>query len=120
MTRNPLYLIVRTVLLVAIFSVLGYVVLRSMPGDPLAMMLENNPDFTYEDYMRLRSAYGLDSPGAVAYFSWVSQNVQGNYGYSTQYKIPIGSLLMPRLINTLILLVVTTGFSLFGVLLAGL
>src|SRR5947199_6287527 len=91
--------------LLVLVSVLVFSLLTSMPGDPLDRMLEDNPDFTYEDYVRLRAIYGLDDPFYVAYFKWASQVVQGNLGYSRQYKIPVQNLVLPRLMNTMILTV---------------
>lgn len=89
--------------LLILVSILAFALLKSMPGDPLDRMLEDNPDFTYEDYVRLRAIYGLDDPFYVAYFKWATQVVQGNLGYSRQYKIPVQNLVLPRLQNTLTL-----------------
>src|SRR5436190_23721528 len=89
--------------LLVLVSVLVFSLLTSMPGDPLDRMLEDNPDFTYEDYMRLRAIYGLDDPIYIRYFKWSSQVLQGQLGYSRQYKIPVQNLVLPRLQNTMIL-----------------
>ncbi|MSQ24640.1 MAG: ABC transporter permease [Chloroflexi bacterium] len=89
--------------LLIMISVVAFGLLKSMPGDPLDRMLEDNPDFTYEDYVRLRAIYGLDDPFYVAYFKWASQAVTGNLGYSRQYKVPVLKLILPRLQNTLVL-----------------
>lgn len=119
MVTNPLYVIARTVALAVLFSVLGYVLLRAMPGEPLDRMLEDNPDFTFEDYMRLRGAYGLDDAPPVAYLKWIAQNAQGQWGYSRQYKIPVANLVLPRLQNTLILVFWTVVCGLAGALILG-
>jgi peptide/nickel transport system permease protein len=95
--------VVQMIPILVLVSVLVFALLTSMPGDPLDQMLENNPDFTYEDYMRLRALYGLDDPVYVRYFKWASQVAQGQLGYSRQYKIPVQNLVGPRLMNTLIL-----------------
>jgi len=89
--------------ILVLISVLVFALLTSMPGDPLDRMLEDNPDFTFEDYQRLRAIYGLDDPIYIRYFKWASQVVQGQLGYSRQYKIPVQNLVLPRLQNTLIL-----------------
>jgi peptide/nickel transport system permease protein len=89
--------------ILVLLSVIVFALLTSMPGDPLDRMLEDNPDFTFEDYMRLRAIYGLDDPVYVRYFKWSGQVLQGNLGYSRQYKIPVQNLVLPRLQNTLIL-----------------
>ena len=103
MTKYVLHRVFQMIPLLVLVSVLVFALLTSMPGDPLDRMLEDNPDFTYEDYMRLRAIYGLDDPVYVRYFKWAGQVVQGNLGYSRQYKIPVQNLVLPRLNNTLIL-----------------
>jgi peptide/nickel transport system permease protein len=110
---------VQQIPLLVLISVLAYALLRSMPGDPLDRMLEDNPDFTFEDYMRLRGIYGLDDPFYVAYFKWASQVVQGNFGYSRQYKIPVWNLVGPRLQNTLIMQVLALMLALSAALALG-
>jgi len=102
-TKYLIHRLVQMVPILVLISILVFTLLTSMPGDPLDRMLEDNPDFTYEDYMRLRAIYGLDDPVYVRYFKWASQVVQGNLGYSRQYKIPVEKLVAPRLQNTLIL-----------------
>ena len=103
MTKYIVHRVFQMIPLVVLISVLVFGLLTSMPGDPLDRMLEDNPDFTFEDYMRLRSIYGLDDPIYVRYFKWSGQVIQGNLGYSRQYKIPVQNLVLPRLQNTLIL-----------------
>jgi peptide/nickel transport system permease protein len=111
--------IVAMVPILVLVSVLVFSLLSSMPGDPLDRMLQDNPDFTYEDYMRLRGLYGLDDPIYVRYFKWASQMVQGNLGYSRQYKIPVQNLIGPRLQNTLILSITSLILALSLALLIG-
>ncbi len=103
MTKYILHRVFQMIPLIVLISVLVFALLTSMPGDPLDRMLEDNPDFTFEDYMRLRAIYGLDDPVYVRYFKWSGQVIQGNLGYSRQYKIPVQNLVLPRLQNTLIL-----------------
>src|SRR5436309_2498340 len=103
MFKYIIHRMVQMVPLLILVSVLVFSLLSSMPGDPLDQMLENNPDFTYEDYMRLRALYGLDDPIYIRYFKWASQVAQGQLGYSRQYKILVQNLVGPRLMNTLIL-----------------
>lgn len=106
MGKYFLHRIVQQIPILVLISIMGFALLKSMPGDPLDQMLENNPDFTYEDYLRLRSIYGLDDPFHVAYFKWSSQIIQGNFGYSRQYKIPVWKLVGPRMQNTLTMQVI--------------
>jgi len=102
-TKYIIHRVVQMIPILVLISVLVFGLLTSMPGDPLDRMLEDNPDFTFEDYQRLRAIYGLDDPIYIRYFKWASQVVQGQLGYSRQYKIPVQNLVLPRLQNTLIL-----------------
>jgi len=102
-TKYILHRVFQMIPILVLISVLVFALLTSMPGDPLDRMLEDNPDFTFEDYMRLRAIYGLDDPVYIRYFKWAGQVVQGKLGYSRQYKIPVQNLVLPRLQNTLIL-----------------
>ena len=119
MTKYIIHRLVQMVPILVLISILVFSLLTSMPGDPLDRMLEDNPDFTYEDYMRLRQIYGLDDPVYIRYFKWASQVVQGNLGYSRQYKIPVQNLVLPRLQNTLILSISALIFALTFALLLG-
>lgn len=67
------------------------------PGDPVQVMLglHANPD-TIE---RLRHEYGFDQPFYVQYFNYVTNALQGNFGYSlVKYRDqPVGMLIAERL-----------------------
>ncbi len=119
MGKYALNRIMQMIPLLILVSVLAFSLLKSMPGDPLDRMLEDNPDFTYEDYMRLRAIYGLDDPFYIAYFKWASQIVQGRLGYSRQYKIPVQNLVLPRLQNTMVLTVTAFVFAITAALALG-
>ncbi|MBM2811700.1 MAG: hypothetical protein HW416_2459, partial [Chloroflexi bacterium] len=103
MTKYVIHRVAQMIPILVMVSMLAFALLINMPGDPLDRMLEDNPDFTFEDYMRLRQIYGLDDPFYIRYFKWAGQVVQGKLGYSRQYKIPVQNLVLPRLNNTLIL-----------------
>jgi peptide/nickel transport system permease protein len=119
MGKHALHRILQMIPLLVLVSILAFALLKSMPGDPLDRMLEDNPDFTYEDYVRLRAIYGLDDPFYVAYFKWATQVVQGNLGYSRQYKIPVQNLVLPRLQNTMTLTLTAFVFAITAALTLG-
>ncbi len=119
MFKYIIHRVVQMIPIIVLISVLVFTLLTSMPGDPLDRMLEDNPDFTYEDYMRLRSIYGLDDPVYIRYFKWASQVIQGQLGYSRQYKIPVQNLVLPRLQNTLILSISALALALVVALILG-
>ncbi len=85
-------------------SFLIYALIGLMPGDPIDMMLAADPDVTSEDLARLRELYGLDQPIIQRYAAWLGAAFQGEFGYSRLYSQPAVDVLIPRLINTLLLM----------------
>jgi peptide/nickel transport system permease protein len=80
-------------------SVLVFVVIRVLPGDPALVMMgtEGSP----EAVARLREAMGLNRPIAVQYADWLARAVRGDLGVSIQYDVPVGRLVASRLPVTL-------------------
>jgi len=80
-------------------SVLVFVVIRILPGDPAAVIMgtEGSPEAT----ARLRASMGLDRPLAVQYVDWLARAVRGDLGMSIQYDVPVGRLIVTRLPVTL-------------------
>ncbi|HTR84027.1 MAG TPA: ABC transporter permease [Reyranella sp.] len=101
MTR---YLASRTVqiaLTLAIMSLVVYLLIGLMPGDPIEMMISGNPRMTAEDAKNLRALYGIDKPLLERYLAWAHQALQGNFGFSRSFHRPVMTVLWPRLLNTL-------------------
>ena len=67
------------------------------PGDPVQVMLGLHA--TPATVERLRHEYGLDQPFYVQYFNYVTNALQGNFGYSlVKYRDqPVGPLIAERL-----------------------
>ena len=88
-------------------SLLVFVVVRVLPGDPALVMLgiEASP----EAVARLRESLGLNRPIPVQYAAWVGQAVVGDLGRSIQYDVPVGSLILSRLQVTLPLTLLAAG-----------
>jgi peptide/nickel transport system permease protein len=91
-----------------VVSLVVFVVIRVIPGDPAAIMLgtEAGP----EAAAALRKAMGLDRPLAVQYVEWVRRAVTGDLGRSIQYDVPVGGLVLSRLTVTLPLTVLAALF----------
>jgi peptide/nickel transport system permease protein len=89
-------------------SVLIFVVIRVLPGDPaqLIMGTEGSP----EAVARLREALGLNRPLAVQYVEWLGRALRGDLGVSIQYDIPVGWLILSRLPVTLPLMALAAAF----------
>lgn len=66
-----------------------------LTGDPTLLMLPENA--TEEDLAHLRRALGLDRPLTVQYWRFLSNAVQGDFGYSIKGRVPVGELIKERL-----------------------
>jgi peptide/nickel transport system permease protein len=91
-------------LLMAVPTLLGvavvvFVLLRVVPGDPIAMMIP--PGAHEEDIARLRVLYGLDRPITVQLAHWLGDLAQGRLGNSISLRQPVGELIAGRLPATL-------------------
>ena len=90
-------------LLQAVLTVFGVLTvaffLVRLSGDPLALMLPEVA--TAEDIEELRAALGLDRPLWVQYTIFLTNAVQGDFGYSLRLQVPALSLVLERLPATL-------------------
>ncbi len=86
------------VLLVMSFVIYGLIGL--MPGDPIDLMIQADPNLTSADAERLRALHGLDRPIHERYLAWLEKAVDGDLGYSRQFAAPVLDILLPRLANT--------------------
>ncbi|MDP1963207.1 MAG: ABC transporter permease [Reyranella sp.] len=102
---------VQTVLTLAIMSLVVFLLIGLMPGDPIDLMISGDPTMKSEDAARLRTAYGLDKPLLERYAAWAFEALQGNFGYSRSFGQPVLAVLWPRLLNTLLLAGIAFGLS---------
>lgn len=80
-------------------SVIVFVVIRVVPGNPIAMMLP--PGATEADIDRLRALYGFDRSIIEQYGIWLWGVLHGDFGTSIQSRQPVLSLVLGRLPATL-------------------
>ncbi len=93
----------QTVIVIFLLSLISFYLMNLMPGDPIDIMISSNPKMTTEDADRLKKLYGFDKPIYVRYWKWLSSTLAGDLGYSRTYRVPVGEILGPRLLNTLYL-----------------
>jgi peptide/nickel transport system permease protein len=79
-------------------------------GDPAALLVE--PGASEADIAAIHHQFGLDRPLLVQYGIFISSLLRGDLGQSFYYRMPVMSLYLSRLPNSLILAVVAMGFSL--------
>jgi peptide/nickel transport system permease protein len=83
-------------------TVVIFVIVRLIPGDPISVMLERfqNPVAV----AALKRLYGLDQPIPVQYLSWLRELLTGNLGYSLLTQRPVLETLKERIPPTLYLM----------------
>ena len=80
-------------------AVIVFVVIRVVPGNPIAMMLP--PGATDEDVARLTALYGLDKSVFRQFLIWAGGVLQGDFGTSITTRQPVLGLVLGRLPATL-------------------
>ena len=101
------------VLLVVVVSILVFLLVYMMPGDPVDILA--GPRVSQERKEEIRAIYGLDQPLTEQYLMWVKRLFHGDFGTSISTKQNIGSTLGQRIPLTLKL----SGLALFFELLLG-
>ena len=98
-------------------AVIVFVLLRVVPGDPIAMMIP--PGASEADIGRLRALYGLDQPILQQFATWLGQVASGDFGRSISVRQSVLELLLARLPATIELALLATMIAvLLGVLTA--
>ncbi|AYW45835.1 oligopeptide ABC transporter permease [Tetragenococcus koreensis] len=90
---------------VIILSVLIFLIAQAMPGDPFTGLI--NPNQDPAEIARMREAAGLNDPWYQQYFRWIGNALQGDFGDSFLYRMPVANLLAGRITNTLYLSALT-------------
>lgn len=91
--------LVQAVPVVILSSVVVFLVLHLVPGDP-AIALAGS-DATPEVLQAVRRDLGLDQPLPVQYGLWVGRVLQGDLGRSYASKLPVGEQIVQRIPATL-------------------
>src|SRR5213596_4150631 len=99
--------IVPTVLMI---TFVVFVMMRSVPGDPVVALLGDA--YNEEDAIKVRQEYGLDKPVLVQYAIWLGKLVQGDWGVSILSGRPVLKDVLVRLPVTLELVVLSMGVAL--------
>lgn len=80
-------------------AIIVFVLLRVVPGDPIAMMI--SPGATEADIAALRAHYGLDQSVPVQFGLWLKAVLSGDFGTSISLHRDVLELLAERLPATL-------------------
>ena len=94
-----------------LMTIMVFVVMRIVPGDPAIALLEGDGggSYTAQDLQNLREKLGTDRNMAVQYVDWVGGIFQGDFGDSYWFKASVMSELgdrMPRTLELAVLAIV--------------
>ncbi|MVA77894.1 ABC transporter permease subunit [Agrobacterium vitis] len=87
------------VLTLAAVSILIFILMDVLPGDPAAVMLGTSA--SPDTLAALRHELGLDQPLAIRYLHWLAGALTGDLGQSYTYGVPVAGLIGERLTVTL-------------------
>ncbi len=98
-----------------VISFIVFVIIQLPPGDYLethiAELESQGESVDPAKIAFLRKEYGLDQPMTVQYFRWITGFVQGNYGYSFEFDLPVSEVIGDRIWLTVLVSFVTILFT---------
>lgn len=94
------FIINRVLLMIPILigvSLVTFIIVRSIPGDPVRVLIGFDQRATPEQIENIRASYGLDQPLPVQYLRWMGHVLQGDLGASLRTTRPLTTELALRL-----------------------
>ncbi len=96
-------------------SIIVFTIIELPPGDYLesyvAELQAQGETVDQQEIDFLRQQYGFDDPAYIRYFKWVSGMVQGDFGFSFEYRLPVSEVIGDRMFLTIMLSLVTVAFT---------
>lgn len=87
------------ILTLACVSILIFLLMGVLPGDPAAIMLGTSA--SPDTLTALRHELGLDQPLVLRYLQWLAGALTGDLGRSYTYGVPVAGLIGERLLVTI-------------------
>ncbi len=114
----PAYILRRILTMIPtllIISVLVFIIIQLPPGDYLeshiAELQSQGESVDEKKIQFLREQYGLDKPLWQQYLVWLTGMLQGDFGYSFEYDLPVTEVVGDRLFLTVLISVATILFT---------
>lgn len=100
---------------IVVISALVFAIIELPPGDYfesyIAELKAQGEGVNLEQIEALRAEYGFDQPLIYRYFHWVTGMLQGDFGYSFEYQLPVSEVVGDRLWLTVLVSFVTIVFT---------
>ncbi|MCH8111910.1 MAG: ABC transporter permease [Proteobacteria bacterium] len=90
---NRLALLLLTLFLI---SIVTFILTNILPGDVATMILGTRS--SPEKLLALQNVLGLNDPLVVQYWRWIGGILQGDFGISLRFKIPIATLIGQKIL----------------------
>ncbi len=115
MLRYILFRLMAMIPTLFLISVLVFIIIELPPGDYFESYVNElkalGEDADLAEIEELRARYGFDQPAPIRYLHWVGGMLQGDFGYSFEYRLPVNEVVGDRLWLTVLLSVVTIIFT---------
>ncbi len=115
MVRYMLFRLLAMIPTLFLISVLVFVIIELPPGDYFESYVNElralGEEADLAEVEELRAQYGFDQPAPIRYLHWVGGMLQGDFGYSFEYRLPVNEVVGDRLWLTILLSVVTIIFT---------
>ena len=112
------FLVRRTLVMIPtllVISAIVFTIIQLPEGDYLtsymAELEAQGEKVSAEQIRFLREQYGLDQPPVQQYFNWLWGMLQGNFGYSFEYNLPVSQVVGDRLFLSFLLSFATILFT---------
>lgn len=93
-----------------LITVVTFLITNVLPGDAATMILGTRS--TPATLAALRLKLGLDAPLILQYWHWVSRMLQGDFGVSLVFKLPIAGLLGQKILASAVLVIMSSVLAL--------
>ncbi|MCO5081887.1 MAG: ABC transporter permease [Rhizobiaceae bacterium] len=115
MLRYILWRIAVMVPTLILISILVFTIIELPPGDYFesyaAELRAQGENADMDKLNQLRAEYGFDKPAYIRYFYWVGGMLQGDFGYSFEYELPVSDVVGDRMWLTVLVSFVTIVFT---------
>ncbi len=94
--------LVQMVITLWVLTTILFLMFRLLPGDPASMYVD--AALSVEAQQAVREQFGLDKPIYQQYLIYVGNVAHGEFGRSFYYRVPVGDVIVDKLLATVMLM----------------
>ncbi len=105
MSNYIVFRIFKGLVVVVLISIITFIIMRAMPGDPVQLFLGTGQvELTDEQMDAIRAKWGLDQPLYIQYFQWAGNLLRGDLGISIIRRgVPVAQMVREAIPITILL-----------------